>query len=130
MSMIGRLCALAALTVAGVTAMFWDGGTSPVSRPSLDGAALFHAKGCASCHDGPDSAARVGGFPSLDDATDWAAHRRPDLTARDYLAESIIAPDVFVSPAFTGGNGPATAMPNLAVTTDEVDALVDYLMTK
>ena len=131
MSHWGRACALGAVMLAVVTVAFWDHGSPAVSGvSSRDGAELFHAKGCASCHDGPDSTALVGGFPPLSDAGEWAGQRRPELTAGAYLAESIDEPNAFISPAFVGGNGPSTAMPELALSADEVDALVDYLLSK
>jgi mono/diheme cytochrome c family protein len=131
MSPVGRACALCAVALAVVTVAFWDSGSPPASSAAhVDGAELFHAKGCASCHDGPESAALIGGFPPLLDATDWAGQRRPEMTARAYLAESILEPNAFISPAFAGGNGPATAMPSLTLTPDETDALIDYLLSK
>ena len=130
MSPVGRVCALCAVVLAVVTVAFWDGGSPPPSTAGADGAELFHAKGCASCHDGPESAARIGGFPPLLDAIDWAGQRRPDMTARAYLAQSINEPSAFISPAFAGGNGPAAAMPNLTLTLAETDALIDYLLSK
>ena len=51
------------------------------------------------------------------------------MTARAYLAESINEPNALISPAFTG-YGPTTAMPNLALRPDEVDALIDYLLSE
>lgn len=131
MTRLGHACALGAVVLAVVTIAAWDNGSSPVSSATrVDGAELFHAKGCAGCHDGPDSAASIGGIPSLRGANGWAGERRAEMTARAYLAESINEPGVFISPAFTGGNGPAIAMPNLTVTSDEVDALIDYLLSK
>lgn len=131
MNHVGRACALGAVALAGVTVAFWDSGSPPVSSAaSLDGAELFRAKGCASCHDGPDSTARIGSFPPLLDAADWAGQRRPAMTARAYLAESINEPNAFISPTFAGGNGPTTAMPNLTLAPGEVDALIDYLLSK
>ena len=128
---VRRACALCAVALAVVTVAFWDSGSPPASTAAtVDGAELFHAKGCASCHDGRESAALIGGFPPLLEAIDWAAQRRPEMTARAYLAESITEPDAFISPTFTGGNGPATAMPNLILTPDEIDALIEYLLSK
>jgi mono/diheme cytochrome c family protein len=97
---------------------------------SLDGAMLFHAKGCAACHDGPDSSALIGsGFPSLADASTWAVDRRPSLTAVEYLSESIREPWAFMSPKFSpGSSGPTNAMPALQVSEAEVSAIVEYLL--
>jgi mono/diheme cytochrome c family protein len=128
MSWVGRACAVGAVVGAVVTVAAWDSG-SPVSRERpLDGADVFSAKGCASCHDGPDSSASGGAFPSLRDAAAWAGGRRPGMTSQAYLAQSMQEPSAFISPAFRG-DGPLDAMPNLALTSDEVDALVEYLLS-
>lgn len=94
-----------------------------------DGAQLFRSKGCATCHTGPDSTARFDTAPSLADAQSWAANREPGVSATDYLAESMLAPSTFISPAFRdGAGGPMTGMPDLGLAPDEVDALIDYLL--
>ncbi len=97
-----------------------------------DGAQLFLAKGCSSCHAGPDTTASIGaGFPSLADAPTWAADRRANLSAKDYLTESIAAPSVFIARGFQPGqSGPTTGMPQLRLTSDEIEALVDYLLRR
>ena len=131
MSNVGRACAVGAVVLAVVTVAAWDSGSPQMSSaPPVDGAELFRAKGCASCHDGPDSTALIGGFPPLLDATGWAGQRRAEMAAREYLAESINEPNAFISPTFAGGNGPTAAMPHLTLTSDEVDALIDYLLSK
>ena len=66
MSPIGRMCAIGAVVLAVVTIATWDrgegeavaGGPTTVDA-GADGAQLFRAKGCASCHDGPDGTARI-----------------------------------------------------------------------
>lgn len=131
MSPIGRWSAIAAAILGLFTISTWHvGDPSPAVAADLDGARLFRAKGCAGCHVGPDSAASsASGFPSLAHATEWAGDRRPGLTATDYLTESIVAPDAFVSPEFRPSQGgPTTAMPHLILTAEEVDALVDHLL--
>ena len=131
MTRVGHACAVGAILLGGLTVAIWDRG--PHDAPHVmrfDRADLFQAKGCASCHDGPDSTASSGGFPSLVDAADWAGRRRPDMTAEAYLAESMTDPNAFISPVFTAGTGPTTAMPRLALTPAEVEALVDYLLSR
>lgn len=83
-------------------------------------------KGCASCHNGPQTTARMPVAPSLADVAAWAGERKPGLSAAAYLTESIFNPPVFVPPAFVQ-NGP-TEMPSLNLTDEEVDALVAYLL--
>ncbi len=107
-----------------------DGVAASASMVKSDGALLFQAKGCSSCHDGPDSTARIGGFPSLAVAPVWAGTRRAGISAHDYLTESIRRPSAFISPAFEPSGGPTGAMPDLAVSDTEVEALVAYLMAR
>jgi mono/diheme cytochrome c family protein len=91
------------------------------------GAELFHAKGCATCHTGPDTTATMGAFPSLATASSWAGERRAGMSAEAYIAESIRSPGAFRSPGFVGG-GPTDGMPDLGLTDEEIAALVEYLL--
>ena len=50
------------------------------------------------------------------------------MSAADYLAESMRNPSVFISPAFRGGFGPMTGMPDLNLSDAEIAALVAYLL--
>ena len=91
-----------------------------------EGAQLFRAKGCASCHRGPGT---KGGFevgPPLTKAASWAGSRVPGASAEEYLAESIRAPDAVRSPAATG----TLTMPALGLTDAEVEAIVAYLLAR
>jgi mono/diheme cytochrome c family protein len=133
-SPIGRLCAIGAMVLAVITIATWDRGegeavdaSTTVAAGAGDGAQLFRAKGCATCHDGPDGRAGFDEFPSLADAPSWAGDRRPGLSAEQYIAQSIRDPGAFVSPAWVGG-GPVTGMPQLGLTEAEIAAIVDYLL--
>jgi hypothetical protein len=98
------------------------------SSPTVDapsGAALFRAKGCAVCHDGPDSASLTDFGPSLANAPSWAGSRVDGLSAEDYVAQSILDPGAVTSPAAAGQG----EMPPIAMGPGEVDALVAYLLT-
>lgn len=131
MSRLGAWSAVGALAFALLTAATWNvGGSSSSAGVGPDGRQLFVVKGCATCHAGPDTAGASGpGFPSLRDASEWAGTRRPGMTAEDYLTESIAAPGAFVAPGFLPGPaGPTTAMPQIRLTSDEIDALVAYLL--
>ena len=116
---------------AAVSGEHADQSAGPVGSVAvrLEGEELFHAKGCATCHTGPDSTAVIGGFPSLRAASTWAPDRRPGTSAEEYLAESIRAPSAFISPAFDSSVGPTGAMPELGLTEAEIDALVAYLLS-
>ena len=117
---IGLVLALTGLVLGAVGA----GRASDAAPAVLDGHALFVAKGCSSCHTGPDTTSEMNAGPPLVDAAGWAGSRRPGTDAATYLAESIREPAAFLSPARNGD----TAMPALAVTADEVERLVDYLL--
>jgi cytochrome c1 len=131
-----RTAALGVLATVAVAAsiVLWTtdrGGGSGAAVPAgaaLDGASLFRAKGCASCHNGPDSAAPVSGPPDLRDASSWAGERVPDMTAEEYVTQSIRDPIAVISPEYAPGGGPATGMPTLALSDAEVEALVGYLL--
>jgi mono/diheme cytochrome c family protein len=127
---IGQVCGAAAVVLGVVTVATWDDAGSGEARrlPAAAGSQLFHAKGCAGCHDGPSSRAVAGGLPSLADAGRWAGQRRPGVSAEDYLAESMRSPSAFISPAFSGSAGPTTGMPLLRLTEDEIDAIVEYVL--
>ena len=120
---------VASLIGWGTTSSRASSAPSASTEPgALDGASLFQAKGCSSCHDGPDTRSVVDGFPNLTDVPSFAGSRKPGYTAQEYVAESIRSPGEFLSPAFQGGVGPANHMPTLDVSDAEVDALVAYLL--
>jgi mono/diheme cytochrome c family protein len=118
----------AVLAVVSAWIGWGDDGSEPV-RAALppNGQTLFHAKGCATCHTGPTSAASMGEFPSLASASSWAGSRRPGMSAEEYLDESIREPWAFRSPEFHG-SGPTPAMPQLGLSDAERKAVVDFLL--
>jgi mono/diheme cytochrome c family protein len=126
---VGAAAALGASVFAWTSDRTADAplAAAPSSAP-LDGASLFRAKGCASCHTGPDSAAGVSEFPNLSDAESWASTRVPGMSASEYITQSIRDPIAVISPQFTSGIGPTTGMPTLALSDAEVAALVEYLL--
>jgi len=129
----GIVAAIGAIAL-GVASIIGWGSTSSAHQSAatasaeLDGASLFRAKGCSSCHNGPDSRSSIDGFPDLSNVASFAGSRVPGISAEDYVAESIKQPQAFISPAFHGGVGPTTSMPMLDVSGAEVDALVAYLL--
>jgi mono/diheme cytochrome c family protein len=124
----GRAALLSAAVLIVFVVATWGRGDRSTGATPLDGASLFNAKGCATCHWGPDTRSSFEGYPPLDDATSWAADRRPGMSAADYLVESMAAPDAFISPAFSGGSGPSNSMPQLRLTSEEIEALVAFLL--
>lgn len=96
---------------------------------ALDGAQLFNVKGCAACHDGPDSAAMTDAGPSLASAWSWAGDRIEGVSGEEYVAASIRSPSAFISPSYTfAQGGPGGGMPLLRVSDGEIDAIVAFLL--
>lgn len=125
--MRGRpLLLLAAGVAAAGAGLLTARGEDGTATAPMDGAALFRAKGCATCHVGPDAAASVGAGPELDDLAAVAATRIEGMAAEDYVRQSIVAPHSFRSPTVAGS---PVSMPALPVAPDELDALVAYLLT-
>lgn len=128
--MIRRGLLVAALACVVLAVVGWTRAPATVASEGPDGAAVFQAKGCATCHTGPDSHARIGGFPDLRAAASWDGRGAAGQSARAYVRQSIEEPWAVISPAFTPGGGPTGAMPKLDVSPAEVRALVDYLTGK
>jgi cytochrome c551/c552 len=123
----GALVALALTPVAWANS---DSGRAASTATPVQGATLFVAKGCSSCHIGPTSTPMVAAGPSLALAPSWAGDRVDGLTAAEYVEQSIRQPGAFISPAAPSG-GPAGAyMPPLSLTDTEITALVDYVLQR
>ena len=111
------------LVAAALSVTAWQ-RESPAAASTHAGADLFMLKGCASCHTGPQTTARLEVGPSLAEVNEWAGERQPGIGARDYVRESIRNPPAFISPAV----GNTARMPSLNLTEAEIDALVEYLL--
>jgi hypothetical protein len=124
---LGLLAAAVAVAAAGLLSARDGSGTAATTRQALDGAEVFHAKGCAMCHDAAGWTSPIGAAPSLRDAPTWAATRIPGTSADDYVRQSIVAPQSFISPR---ANDPGFLMPAIPVSQDELDALLAYLLPR
>jgi mono/diheme cytochrome c family protein len=85
---------------------------------------LFTSKGCAACHVIQEiSTARGTIGPNLSDVGRTAGTRKPGMSAKDYIVESILQPAMFLSPGFQN------LMPSFQgqLTPEELDTLSDYL---
>jgi cytochrome c551/c552 len=126
----GALYAAAAVVAAAMSVL------TAVARPddgggdaeALDGAAVFAVKGCAACHDGPQSTSFVDVGPSLADAPSWAGERIEGLSAEQYIEQSMRSPAAFISPAYRSIGGPNEGMPVLQLSDAEITAVVEYLL--
>ena len=123
-----RLAVYAAAALAAGALSLLAALARPDTGPAavaLDGAALFTSKGCTACHDGPDSESLTDTGPSLGDAPSWAGERIADMSAEEYLEQSMRNPSAFISPRIQGD----VSMPLLQLSDDEIEALVEYLLT-
>lgn len=82
-------------------------------------------KGCTGCHSiqGIAETGHVG--PVLTFVADVAGERVEGLSASAYIAQSLASPQAF----YVRGFGPTVAqMPDLDLSDDEIEALVDFLL--
>ncbi len=120
----------ASLALAAVTVVAWssgDGNPSP-SGPAMvaSGTELFRSKGCAVCHDGPDSESSFDVGPDLTELALVAPSREPGLSTEDYVRRSITSPDDLIVPGFNADG--MSSMPTLPLSAAEVEALVEYVL--
>lgn len=100
--------------------------TRALTAAQARGREMFGGKGrCATCHALEPGKVIVG--PSLAGVGDWAAHRRANQTAADYIEESILNPDAYKAPGFETAQMDMSLAKNL--TNDEVNDIVQYLLT-
>jgi hypothetical protein len=123
---LGLLAGALAAAGAGLLALR-DDHTAASPPAAVVGAEVFHAKGCAECHDGPGWDSPIGIGPSLREAADWAGTRVLGTSAADYVRQSVVAPQSFQSPAVTD---PGFEMPTITVSAEELDALVAYVLQR
>ena len=94
--------------------------------PIAAGRELFKSAGCNACHtlDDADATAQVG--PDLNQLASVAEDRERDLSAEEYVRESIVNP-----PAYEVEGYDSTTMPGNfedQLTPEEIDTLVQYLL--
>lgn len=133
--MIGKLLWALALTAMVLVGCSGGGGSAPVASDVGDVAAgeeLFSQlvigeiiPGCINCHSVEPGVVLVG--PSLAGMGAAAATRVPGKSAEDYLRESIINPNAYISEGFPAGYMYVDYAADL--TEEEIDNLVAYMMT-
>jgi mono/diheme cytochrome c family protein len=107
------------------------GGGGSAEGPAKEGETLFAQTvigtqaGCITCHSLDAGVTIVG--PSMAGIASRAGSAVAGQSAEDYLRDSILNPNAHLVDGF-----PADTMPNVwgtELTGDQVDALIDYLMT-
>ncbi|MGH8870991.1 MAG: c-type cytochrome [Acidimicrobiia bacterium] len=116
--------AIVALLVGATIAVYAIDPTSGQSAASeaVDGRTVLMTKGCTGCHsrDGVSETAQIG--PNLTGLADRAGARVEGLDAEAYVRQSVLDPQAFI----VEGYGPQ--MPTLPLDTEELDALVEFLL--
>jgi mono/diheme cytochrome c family protein len=109
---VTALLAVASLAVQAV-------GSEPAAASY--GQTVFTTRGCSACH---TTAGLAGGSigPELTGLSDRAGQRVAGLSAEQYVRQSILEPQAFIVPGFGG------QMPALRLTSEEVDAVVAFLL--
>ena len=86
-----------------------------------EAAALFNQQGCSGCHAFQPAGSTAKICPDLDRVD--ASARRAGKPLDEYLRESIVQPDAYITPGFRAGVMPAFEQLN----DEQLDALVQYL---
>ncbi|HJQ91457.1 MAG TPA: cytochrome c [Acidimicrobiia bacterium] len=102
-----------------------DPGTqeaAPEAEGPVEGQTVFLTKGCTGCH---SRAGISDGFigPDLTNLADRAGVRVEGLTAEEYVRQSVLNPQAYIVSGYGG------QMPVLPVDTEELDALVEFLLS-
>jgi cytochrome c oxidase subunit 2 len=94
-----------------------------VTGPGVDGRTVFLTKGCTGCHsrDGEPGGAAVG--PDLTDLAARAGSRVPGMEAEEYVRQSLLQPQAFLVEGYSG------EMPTLALSSNEIEMLIEYLLS-
>ena len=104
--------------------------TAPPAGGDADGQALFVGGACASCHTIEGLTTGLVG-PDLTNIGTDAAARKPGMSAKDYVTESIRDPEAFVA---TGVERAIPGLMTTAITASlsdaDVDALVEFLLAQ
>ena len=90
-----------------------------------NGALLFQAKGCSTCHTikGVAESGSIG--PNLTGLARVAGERMSGMTATEYVVQSVREPSAFTVSGFSPG-----VMPVLELSDAQVQSLVTFLLTK
>ena len=96
----------------------------PAQPQAIDGRNVFLTTGCTSCHsiEGVVNGRQIG--PNLLGLSDRAADRIEGLQAEDYIRQSVLDPEAFIVEGF------GSLMPTFALNTEELDALVEFLLSE
>ena len=115
-----------AIVLAIATVSYYSNSPTPVEAPQSRGELLFLTKGCTGCHSiqGLATTGQIG--PDLTSVGEVAGERVEGLSAEEYIAQSLAAPQAFIVPGFEATT--AGAMPDLNLTEPEIAALVDFLL--
>ena len=126
MDVVSRIAALLLLVLVVAAC-----GGSDAADGEFDGEELFSSSvlagnaGCITCHSLQADRVLVG--PSMAGIATRAGDREPGVSAADYIRKSILNPSAYVVEGFAEGQMLDVWADSLS--TGEVDALVDYLLT-
>jgi cytochrome c oxidase subunit II len=114
---------LAGATVA-VYALDRGAQTEAAEAGPIEGRTVFLTKGCTGCHsrEGASDTGFVG--PDLAGLSDRAGDRVEGRSAEEYVRQSVLDPQAYIV------DGYGSQMPVLPVDAEELDALVDFLLSE
>lgn len=139
-----HLMRLATFTIVTVWVYAWIGNIIPqsTSGPAVAlgdiertpeafiaaGEAIFHGKGkCATCHTIGGGATKPR-CPDLENIGKRAQNRKPNMSARDYLIESLYMPSAYLVPGY-GNIMPEVWKPPISLSSLEIEAVIAFLQS-
>ena len=118
------LTAVIVVLLAGATVAVYayDPVDNTATVEPVDGRTVFLTKGCTGCHsiDGVSETGQIG--PNLTGLPDRAGERVDGLSAGEYVRQSVLEPQAYIV------SGYGELMPTLPLDTDELHALVEFLL--
>jgi mono/diheme cytochrome c family protein len=118
---LGLTAALALVLGIAVFNTEPESDNPPEEAPA--GRLLFVSTGCVGCHRIGDNDPSMEIGPSLIGLAERAGQRVPELSAAEYVTQSIREPRAFTVPGYEAG-----IMPAFSLTEAEIQALAEYLL--
>lgn len=130
--MVHRKAAIAIVMLVSTLFLTACGGSESITQDAtssgkelFEQATIASAAGCKTCHSLESGKTIIG--PSLAGIAKAAASRVPELSAEEYLRQSINDPDAYIVEGY-----PASVMPNVyqdRLTQEQIDKLVAYMLS-
>lgn len=124
-AVLGAILVMLLITACGGSNGGKETGDAEEGKTLFEQTIIEGQPGCVTCHSREPGVVLVG--PSLANIGNEAAQMVPDMSAEEYLRQSILEPDAYVVEGFPSGTMPKVWGDVLSE--QQVDQLVAYLLT-